>query len=131
MDEESKVLLTSIANKVDGLGKRMTSFNERMTSFDGRMSSFDDKMTSVEGKMSSFEELQTKTLAVIIDVKETMKEKMATKDELHTAEDRITTHIDGFIKMHETIDVEQASLRGACDRHEARITKLEKERVGA
>lgn len=54
-----------------------------------------------------------------------MKENLVTKDQLHVVEDRVITHIDGFIKLHETLDLELAALRGKYERLEGRVIILE------
>lgn len=39
--------------------------------------------------------------------------------------DRLYTHIDGFINLHQRIDVELAALRAKQERIEERLVKLE------
>ncbi len=70
-------------------------------------------------------ELLEKILAKIVNIEEYMKENMAIKDELRESEDRLITHIDGFVKLHETLDLELVALRGKYDRLEERVEMLE------
>ncbi len=41
------------------------------------------------------------------------------------AEDRLMTHIDGFITLHQTLNQEVTMLRNRCDQLEERLLKLE------
>lgn len=68
-----------------------------------------------------------KVAAEVVDVKLYMKEKMVTKDELKESENRVTTHLDGFVKLHENLDTELAALRGKYERLEERIAILERQ----
>ncbi len=59
----------------------------------------------------------------------TLESKMdifATKEDLASMENRLMTHIDGFISLHETLNQELTMLRNRCDRLEERLVKLEK-----
>lgn len=47
------------------------------------------------------EETLNKILAKVVDMDHYMRENVATKDELRATEDKLVTHIDGFIKLHE------------------------------
>ena len=58
-----------------------------------------------------------------------IEEKMVTKTEFETSKTEILNHIDGFIKLHETLDTELISLRSKYDRLEGWI-KLVAEKTG-
>ncbi len=70
-------------------------------------------------------ELLEKILVKIIHVEEYMKENLVTRDEIDQKLDSMTSHIDGFIKLHETLDLELVALRGKYDRLEERVGMLE------
>ncbi len=55
-----------------------------------------------------------------------IKENMVTKAEFDEFKDQIYTHIDGFVKLHETLDVELVALRGKYERLEERIEVIER-----
>ncbi len=71
------------------------------------------------------EELLNKILAEVVNVKEYMHENMVTKEAAKEMESRLLSHIDGFIKLHETIDVELVSMRSKVERLETRLEKVE------
>lgn len=58
-----------------------------------------------------------------------IEEKMMTKDDAREMESRMLGHIDGFIKLHETLDVELVSLQSKYNRLEERLVRVE-QRVG-
>jgi hypothetical protein len=70
-----------------------------------------------------------KILAAVIHVKDKVDNEMATKDEIAALQDKLLTHVDGFVKLHETLDQELVSLRHKYDRLEGRMKKVE-EKVG-
>lgn len=51
-------------------------------------------------------------------------ERFATKDELQTAKSDIITHMDGFIGLHQKLDLELVALRAKYDRLESYIEQL-------
>lgn len=71
------------------------------------------------------EELLNKILIEVIDLKHHVHGHMFTKDEWETGRDEIVAHIDGFIKLHETLDLELVALRSKVDRLEGRIGRVE------
>lgn len=88
----------------------------------------DSRFDAIDSKLDNHDELLAKLTAHLIEMESYMRENMTTKKELKElkeVEDRITTHIDGFIQMHTKIDVEQAALLGKYHRHEERITVVE------
>lgn len=71
------------------------------------------------------DELLNKILTKVISIEIDIKEKMATKDDLRDLESKMLNHIDGFIKLHETLDIEMVSLRNKYDRLEERVGRVE------
>lgn len=74
------------------------------------------------------EELLKKILVEVVDTKETvreMRELMFTKEVAQEMESRLMTHIDGFIKLHQTLVLELAAMRSKNDRLEERLKKVE------
>ena len=75
--------------------------------------------------MAQQEELLNTIIAKLVNVEAYMHENMATKQELQEVKSELMTHIDGFIKLHETLVVELAAMRAKNERLEARIEKIE------
>ena len=70
-------------------------------------------------------DLLVKIFNKVIDI----EEKIVTKTEFDEFKSGIFSHIDGFIKLHETLDTEIAGLRSKYDRLEEWI-KLVAEKTG-
>lgn len=51
-------------------------------------------------------------------------ERFATRDELQTAKSDIMTHMDGFIGLHQKLDLELVAMRAKYDRLESYIEQL-------
>jgi hypothetical protein len=69
--------------------------------------------------------MEDKILQMLINLDHYVRENLVTHEEARVTEDRIMTHMDGFIKLHETLDVEIVALRSKVDRLEGRIEKVE------
>lgn len=61
----------------------------------------------------------------IEDSIESIQSKMFTKDEAREMKDEIFTHIDGFVKLHQILDMELVALRSKYERLEERLTYVE------
>ncbi len=55
-----------------------------------------------------------------------IEEKIVTKNEFQEFKVTLYGHIDGFVKLHETLDVELVALRGKYERLEERIEMIER-----
>lgn len=71
------------------------------------------------------EELLNKILAKLVNVEAYMHENMFTQTQAQDMESRLMTHIDGFIKLHQTLVLELAALRSKNERLEERLKKVE------
>ena len=60
------------------------------------------------------------------ELKRNMNEGFAVVDERI---DRLATHVDGFIKLHETLDIEFKVIKEQMSRMEARLDRLEAART--
>ena len=65
-------------------------------------------------------------VAEVVGMKERM-ETFATKDQMNEKFDLVLGNIDRFVKLHETLDVELASLRHKYNRLEERIVVVERQ----
>lgn len=59
------------------------------------------------------------------EVKENSLELREFRDEVRTGFDQIYRHIDGFVKLHETLDIEMKVLTEQMKRLEERVERLE------
>ena len=62
----------------------------------------------------------------VFDIHEEIKKLHQTDARLEKRIDTLTTSVDSFIKLHQTIDVELVAHRAKTERLEARIERLEK-----
>lgn len=74
-----------------------------------------------EKKMDKLDRILSK----VLDISDDIEQNMFTKSEHEKFKSDIFSHIDGFIKLHETLDQELVSLRHKYDRLDERLTKLE------
>lgn len=84
--------------------------------------------TSFAGMQTSFAEMKTQIITltgIAVDTRETMKEQMVTKSEFQDGKSELFTHIDGFIKLHETLDLELVAMQKKYTRLEERIQIIE------
>jgi len=75
------------------------------------------------------EEKLDKILATVVHLQDKIDNEMATKQEIGVLEDKLLTHIDSFVKLHQTLDQELVSLRHKYDRLEDRV-KIVEEKLG-
>ncbi len=68
-------------------------------------------------------------LATVVSILHKIDEQLVTKTEFEEFKSGIYSHIDGFVKLHETLDQELVSLRNKYDRLENWI-KLVAEKTG-
>ena len=68
---------------------------------------------------------QNNLLTAIFNKVTTIEEKMVTKDEHQESKSEIITHVDGFIKLHQTVSIELVAMRSKYERLEQRIEQLE------
>ena len=64
-----------------------------------------------------------KNFATKIDLKEEL-ENFATKDDFQEFRSEIISHVDRFMKLHETMDQELVAVRHRCDRLEDYIQQI-------
>lgn len=66
-----------------------------------------------------------KILIEVLDIKEQLK-NTSTKDDLMEAKSEILGDVDGFIKLHETLDLALSALRSKYSRLEERLIVVER-----
>ena len=75
------------------------------------------------------EEKLNKILAPVVYLRDKTGNELPTKQEIGVLEDKLLTHIDSFVKLHQTLDQELVSLRHKYDRLEDRV-KIVEEKLG-
>lgn len=71
------------------------------------------------------EEILGKVLNKLIDLDAFVRENTVKKQDFDYAINNITQHIDGFVKLHETLDQEMVMLRAKVERFETRLENIE------
>lgn len=82
----------------------------------------DQEIQTAFGKL---EQSNTRIFSLLASIQIDMREKMVTKDELREAKSELLDHVDGFIKLHTTLDTELVALRSKVDRLEGRLVMVE------
>lgn len=77
-------------------------------------------------KKSVQNEVLDRILTKVVGIASVIEEQMVTKDEFREFRSDIFDYVDGFVKLHQTLDTEVASLRHGYDRLDGRITRVEK-----
>lgn len=80
-------------------------------------------------KKSAQNELLHRILTKVVGIASVIEEQMVTRQEFEAKISLLYNHIDGFVKLHQTLDTEVASLRHGYDRLDGRVTRVEK-RIG-
>lgn len=70
------------------------------------------------------EKILDKILIEVLDIKDQLK-NTSTKDDLTKVKSEILGEVDGFIKLHQTLDIELSSLRSKYGRLEERLVIVE------
>lgn len=114
MDQQNDVLNT-ILKKLDTTDSKLDAMSKQLDVVVIEQKTADDRIDTI--------------LAKVVGIAQTVKDNMFTKDEAREMESRLLTHIDGFIKLHETLDVELVALRSKYERLEERVVRVE-QKVG-
>jgi len=71
------------------------------------------------------EDKLNRILEAVVHIKDKLDNEMVTKTEFAEFRSENTAHIDGFIKLHQTLDQELVSLRRKYERLEDRLKTVE------
>lgn len=84
------------------------------------------RLTSIERLVRvGFQQTNRRIDAVNLDQREFRKEVNQRFAEVEDRIDRLATQIDGFMKLHETLDIEMRVMKEQMNRMEERLTRLE------
>ena len=87
------------------------------------------RLTSIEKIVRlGFQQTNRRIDAVNLDLREFRKEVNQRFAEVEDRIDRLATHVDGFMKLHETLDIEMNVMKEQMKRMEERLTRLEASR---
>ena len=104
-----------VLRRMDAQEGKMDDMLRRMDTQDKRMDSQDKKMDAQGKRMDVQESRMDKVIQKLVDMDAYMHEELATKAELREVESRLTDQVEGFVKIHETLDHEFVSLRAKVD----------------
>jgi hypothetical protein len=93
--------------------------NERLDQVDQRFEQVDQRFAQSDRRQSVLE-------FEVGELKRQISEQGAT---LELRIDHLANHVDGFMKLHETLDIEFKVLKEQMNRVEARLNRLEAERT--
>ena len=84
--------------------------------------SVESRLTAVE---RSFKSLQVNDAAIITTMRDGFANMETRFGQMETRLDQIYNHIDGFVKLHETLDIECKVMKEQMKRLEERVARLE------
>ena len=82
-------------------------------------------LNKVVERLDKLENGQDALLAKTLDIEQYMQSELTTKDELYETKNEVLEHVDGFIKLHNKIDVELVATQSKYKRLEIRVKELE------
>jgi len=100
--------------------------NERLDLVDQRFEQVDRRFDQVDQRFAQSDRRQSVIEFELGELKRQISEQGAT---LELRIDRLANHVDGFMKLHETLDIEFKVLKEQMNRVEARLDRLEAERT--
>lgn len=108
--------LTSLQRLVQA-GFRRT--DARFRGIDGRLRGFDTRFRGLDGR------IQRLDIKFSLEFRNLRKEMNQRFDVVEDRIDRLATHVDGFMKLHETLDIEVRVMKEQMRRLEERVDHLE------
>ena len=82
-------------------------------------------LNKVVERLDKLENGQDALLAKTLDIEQYMQSELTTKDELYETKNEVLEHVDGFIKLHNKIDLELVATQSKYKRLENRVKELE------
>ena len=96
----------------NGRAKKAPNINRRLTSI--------ERLIRV-----GFQQTNRRIDVVGLDLRQFRKEVNERFAEVEDRIDRLATHVDGFMKLHETLDIEMRVMKEQMNRMEERLNRLE------
>lgn len=118
-----------LETRFDGLETRFdgleTRFEGRFNGLESKFSGFETKFEGLEGnqdflaiELKRFSDTQDRLVATVADLDHYARNELATKQELHEVESRLTGHLDGLSQRNKIHDSEICAL-------DARVSRIE------
>ena len=108
-----------VRNGFRQVNQRLDQVSKRFDLVDNRFDQVDQRFEQSDRRQSVFE-------FELGEIKRQISEQGAT---LELRIDRLANHVDGFMKLHETLDIEFKVLKEQMNRVEARLDRLEANRT--
>ena len=117
--------------------KKPRTINQQFTSLEGvvragfrqvdaRFKQVDARFKQVDAR---FKQVDTKFSSVHLEFRDLRKEMNERFTTVEDRIDRLATHVDGFMKLHETLDIEVRVMKEQMNRFEERLKHLETAQV--
>ena len=117
--------------------KKPRTINQQFTSLEGvvragfrqvdaRFRQVDARFKQVDAR---FKQVDTKFSSVHLEFRDLRKEMNERFTTVEDRIDRLATHVDGFMKLHETLDIEVRVMKEQMNRFEERLKHLETAQV--
>lgn len=113
-------LATHMDERFETVDRRFEAIDQRFEAIDHRFEAIDQRFESMGRRFESMDQ----RFEAMDQRFEDMEERFDAK--LHGVEMRLMDHIDGFVNLHRTMDVELASLRAKSNRHDDFLVKSAK-----
>ena len=113
--------LNSIDGRIDGIDGRLNGIDGRLDGLEGRFDGLEGRFVGMRERQVSMEIVQNKLVEEVISMKDYMYNELATKQELHEVENRLTDQMDGLVRLHQDHDVEICALNSRMGRVERHI----------
>ena len=97
------------------IDKRFGQIDKRFGKIDKRLGQVDKRFGQVDHRLGFFQ-------LDIRNLRNDMNERFA---EVEDRIDRLATHVDGFMKLHETLDIEVRVMKEQMNRFEERLKRIE------
>ncbi len=108
------------------IGQRFTSLERLVRAgfrqVDARFRQVDARFRQVDARFTRIDRKFTNVHLEFRNVRNEMNERFTRVEDRI---DRLATHVDGFMKLHETLDIEVKVMKEQMDRFEERLMRLE------
>ena len=108
------------------VNQRLDQVDQRFEQVDQRFDQVDRRLDQVDQRFGQSDLRQSVLAFDVGELKRQISEQGAA---LELRIDRLANHVDGFMKLHETLDIEFKVLKEQMNRVEARLDRLEAERT--
>ena len=101
---------------------RFEQIDKRLAQVDRRFEQVDKRLAQVDKR---FDQIDRQFAVVQLDIRNLQKEMNERFAVMEDRIDRLATHVDGFMKLHETMDIELRVMKEQMSRFEDRLKRIE------